>query len=263
MKFKKYIYITLIVLGVLLVLYPIVRHFEHEQSSMQSTNDFEEYVQSIQDKDREQLAKEIEKYNQSTLNQSVSDPYSSGQEVYKINDRLAAHDVIGEIIIPKIQVKEPIYEGTSDTTLQKGIGHLSGTSFPSGGMGTHTMLAGHRGLPGAALFSRLNELEIGDTFSIYTVEGLHTYEVISIDTILPEAFQMEPLDANQDLATLVTCTPYMINSHRLLVTGTRVEKSANVGILKPLSMNWIVLASVGFLLVAGGILFWEIRCRRK
>ena len=140
---------------------------------------------------------------------------------------------------------------------------MSGTSFPSGGIGTHTMLAGHRGLPGAALFSRLNELEIGDTFSIYTVKGLHTYKVISIDTILPDAFQMEPLDANQDLATLVTCTPYMINSHRLLVTGTRVEENANVDIQRPLSIHWIVLASIGVLLVAGWILCWKIGCRRK
>lgn len=133
--------------------------------------------------------------------------------------------IMGYIQIPKIDANLPIYHGISDEVLAKGVGHLPKTAFPIGGEGSHTVLSGHTGLPEAELFSNLTELEMGDQFYIHILDEILVYQVDSIDVVLPsEAESLAPVPG-EDYCTLVTCTPYGVNSHRLLVRGSRVEGS--------------------------------------
>ena len=132
-------------------------------------------------------------------------------------------DVMAIIEIPKINVELPIYQGTDKATLAKGVGHICGSDLPIGGEGTHSLLAGHRGLPNAQLFTRLNELEVGDEFYIHLHETKLAYEVCQISVIKPEDTSGLGAQEGRDLISLITCTPYGINTHRLVVTGERKE----------------------------------------
>jgi LPXTG-site transpeptidase (sortase) family protein len=134
--------------------------------------------------------------------------------------------VMGVLEVPAIGLRLPIYHGANDQTMQKGCGHLAGTSLPVGGAGTHTVLFSHRGLPGNQLFTDLDHLKKGDTFSISVLGKRQVYRVETIRTVLPEAVETLTIQKEKDLATLVTCTPYGVNTHRLLVTGVRTKADA-------------------------------------
>lgn len=131
--------------------------------------------------------------------------------------------VMGYLEIPKISLRLPIYHGTGDAALQKGIGHLAGTSLPVGGSGTHCVLSGHRGLPSALLFTDLDQLETGDTFTLYVLDQRLSYQVDQILVVEPEDVSTLAPEDGKDYVTLVTCTPYGVNTHRLLVRGSRIE----------------------------------------
>ncbi len=141
---------------------------------------------------------------------------------------ISGDGVMGYLEIPAISVRLPIYHGTSDAALAKGAGHLEGSSLPVGGPGTHALLSGHRGLPSASLFTDLDELKEGDGFVIHVLGESHAYEVIRTETVLPEETEGIRIEEGKDLVTLITCTPYGVNTHRLLVTGERSEKSNGV-----------------------------------
>ncbi len=136
---------------------------------------------------------------------------------------VAGSGIMGRIKVPKLNIEFPIYHGTSEGVLQIAIGHIEGTSLPTGGKGTHCALSGHRGLPSAMLFTELDEMEIGDTFMLYVLDEVLTYQVDQILTVLPHEMDGLAIDPEEDYCTLVTCTPYGINSHRLLVRGVRVD----------------------------------------
>lgn len=130
--------------------------------------------------------------------------------------------VMGYIEIPRIDVRLPIYHGSSEEVLQQGVGHIESTALPIGGDYTHAVLTGHRGLPSAKLFTDLDRLEIGDQFYIHVLDEVLAYEIDEINTVLPDQLQeLQPIEG-RDLVTLVTCTPYGVNTHRMLVRGTRV-----------------------------------------
>lgn len=140
--------------------------------------------------------------------------------------------VMGYIEIPKIDVSLPIYHGTSEEALEKGAGHLDVTALPIGGEGNHSVISAHRGLPSAELFTRLDEMEKGDEFYIHVLDKTLAYEVDQIEVILPEELALLQPEDGKDLVTLLTCTPYAVNTHRLLVRGTRipyVEEEAQEG----------------------------------
>ncbi len=141
--------------------------------------------------------------------------------------------MMGYLEIPKIQVYLPIYHGTEDAVLAKGVGHLEGSSLPVGGDGTHAVLTGHRGLPSAALFTDLDQLEKGDTFTISVLGEELIYAVTEIQTVLPEETENLRIEGGEDQVTLVTCTPYGINTHRLLVTGTRQKELQQAQMILP------------------------------
>lgn len=130
--------------------------------------------------------------------------------------------VMGYIEIPRLGERLPIYHGTDEAVLQIAVGHIEGSSLPVGGLGTHCVLSGHRGLPSAKLFTDLDKMELGDTFQLFILDEVLTYQVDQILTVLPEDVSALEIEEDQDLCTLVTCTPYGVNSHRLLVRGHRI-----------------------------------------
>ena len=150
-------------------------------------------------------------------------PFSDEDEqIYQSQLRLPDTDVMGYVVIPKIDVSLAIYHGTDDTVLHNGVGHIEGSSLPVGGIGTHSVLAGHRGLVSARLFTDLDRLVLGDTFQIRVLKEVLTYEVDEIKTVLPSDSSILHIDSKEDYCTLMTCTPYGVNSHRLLVRGHRI-----------------------------------------
>ena len=142
---------------------------------------------------------------------------------------------MGYIEIPKIEVSLPVYHGTDEAVLQIAVGHVEGSSLPTGGEGTHVVLSGHRGLPSARLFTDLDQLEEGDLFVMRVMDQIMTYEVDQVLIVLPEEMDALAIDPEQDYCTLVTCTPYGINSHRMLVRGHRTENEEVEQIIKVVS----------------------------
>lgn len=175
--------------------------------------------------------------------------------------------MMGYLEIPKLGVELPIYHGTGEVVLAKGVGHLTGSAFPIGGEGNHSVLAGHTGLPGAELFTNLTELAEGDTFCISVLGQLLIYEVDQVKTVLPgEGEDLTPVPG-EDHCTLVTCTPYGINSHRLLVRGKRVETGPETAPRQePVRqghspLNWLLPLALGLPLLIAGVLLAVIKRR--
>lgn len=211
--------------GAGIFLYPLISNglAEKHQSDV-----IQDYQKHLNDEDKSFYASEMQKareYNESLVGDPVHDPFVPGTG-YALPDNyldcLNIDGIMGYIEIPKIQVKLPIYHGTSSETLEKGVGHIESTTLPIGGDFTHSVLTGHRGLPSAKLFTDLDQLKVGDRFYIHVLDQVLAYEVDQIQIILPEEMQVLSNIPGRDLITLVTCTPYGVNTHRLLVRGTRI-----------------------------------------
>ena len=147
---------------------------------------------------------------------------------YESQLSMDASGIMGYINIPKIRCTLPLYHGTSDEVLQVAVGHIEGSSLPVGGESSHCVVSGHRGLPSARLFTDLDQLEVGDTFTLRVLDQVLTYEVDKISIVFPHEMDLLTISEGEDLCTLVTCTPYGVNSHRLLVRGHRVDKGDDV-----------------------------------
>ena len=193
----------------------IIGDYENVYAEMPKENLTDEYNKAVQ-------------YNSALVGDPVYDPFVPGtgyqlpdnyEEVLNINK----DGIMGFIEIPKIAVKIPIYHGSSEKTLEKGVGHLEMSALPIGGVGNNPILTGHRGLPRAELFTRLDELKIGDKIYIHVLNDILAYEVDNIITILPDKLTELAAYKDKDMITLITCTPYGINTHRLVVQGHRVE----------------------------------------
>ena len=149
-------------------------------------------------------------------------------ETYKSLLSVTDDGIMGHVAIKKIDVQLPIYHGSDDKVLATGVGHLEGSSLPVGGMGTHAVITGHRGLPAAKLFTDLDQMEVGDTFTVTVLGKTLTYQVDQIKIVLPEKTEDLVIDPERDYCTLLTCTPYSVNTHRLLVRGVHVDTPADV-----------------------------------
>lgn len=229
---KNVVRIILIVgfcVGLIISLYPLISNIYSRRNQIQVINDYTEDIKEI---DTKQIAKELElanAYNRK-LNQTIvlTDPFDPSaidmaDDVYYDILNYTDDGVMAYINIPKIDVNLPIYHGTDSEHMLKGVGHLVGTSFPVGGVDTHAVLSAHSGLSTAELFTNLADLKKGDLFYIHVLDDVLAYEVDKINVVKPDETNDLKIVPGQDYVTLVTCTPYGINSHRLLVRGHRVE----------------------------------------
>ena len=209
--------------GLSVLLYPLVSDFINSRSQSKVIASYVENVQSLDNSAYEAVLREARDYNDS-LEPGLGRFSVKDQALEDYHHLLGADGApIGYIDIEKIQVSLPIYLGDSDLVLQVGAGTMPGASLPIGGPGTHAVLTGHRGLPTSKLFTDLDQMEVGDTFVIHVLEETLTYQVDQIKIVLPEEMEELELQEDRDLCTLITCTPYGVNSHRMLVRGTRID----------------------------------------
>lgn len=267
----------LIALG--LTLYPLIaaKYNEVHQSAI-----YAEYAQIVEQKDdaeKERILELARQYNEA-LKPGVQEAYSQdlllwASEDYADQLNIAGNGIMGYVVIPGIDVNLPIFHGTDDGTLAKGVGHLLGSSLPVGGTGTHTVLTGHSGMASQKMFSDLADMRVGDVFYLDVLGERLAYEVQEINTVLPYDTSLLEIEPEEDLCTLVTCTPYGVNTHRLLVRGERIpyeesaeEETDDIDIvpikstweqqyLKGLCVGILVVAVFGAVLLAVG--FWRKR----
>lgn len=264
-------------IGLGIFCYPIVSNFF---STKEHHTIISEYNETIKAMDAEQLEKEkkkVEEHNERLVQSEVDfvDPFSnnasgeggSGNRSYY--DALNLDPAIGSITIPKINVELPIYHGTDDKVLSRGVGHLENSSLPSEKLGTHSVLTAHRGLPSAKLFRNLDELTIGDQFTVQVLDEMLLYEVHDINVVLPHETEWLQMDMDKNLVTLLTCDPYMINTHRLLVTGHLIphDQEKEQGLAQPQEeegnnsyVYWI--GAIAVMAVISSIV-WFVRRRKK
>lgn len=226
MKKKDFSTIALIIVffvGVSVLLYPTVSDYWNSLHQSQAIATYADSVENMDEQDYEKLWDAAVSYNQK-LFQSGHGLGLKDEEKEEYNELLdvSGTGIMSYIEIPKIKCSLPVYHGTDEGVLQIAVGHIEGSSLPVGGLNTHCVLSGHRGLPSAKLFSNLDKLEEGDIFMIRTLDQTLTYEVDQIRIVLPDEVEDLKIEEGKDLCTLVTCTPYGINTHRLLVRGHRV-----------------------------------------
>ena len=235
---KKSSFVTVILIaaffiGALLLLYPTISDFWNSFHQSRAIASYAEQVADLDENAYDRLWEDARIYNKTLgdrMNRCVM--AEEQKKAYAALLNIADNGVMGYIEIPKVRCNLPIYHGTDEAVLQVAIGHVPGSSLPVGGESTHCVLSGHRGLPSAKLFTNLDELETGDVFMLRVLDETLTYEVDQIRTVLPNELGDLAIVEGEDYCTLVTCTPYGINSHRLLVRGHRVENHAGASTIR-------------------------------
>ncbi len=220
--------------GLAIFLYPSVSNYINSKNQSRAISNYEEAMASISEEDYTKFWQEAYQYNEELstkpMNFSLND-----EELAKYNSVLnpTGTGIIGYIEIENIGVNLPIYHGTEESVLQVGIGHLEGTSFPTGTKSTHAVLSGHRGLPSSKLFSDLDQMIVGDTFLLHIMDQTFAYQVDNISIVLPEEVTGLAIVDGEEYVTLVTCTPYGVNTHRLLVRAKRVDYNEETKLIVP------------------------------
>ena len=233
-KKRSKLWIIIFILGLAVLLYPLFSRIYYDYRGNEEVTSFRQGLDNVTSAEVEESLNLAYAYNSSLLsgeNTHLGDPYSDEDKeagLVEYARMLEVNEKLGVVTIPRINMDFPIYAGTNESVLQKGVGHLEGTSFPIGGLNTHSVLTAHRGLPENKLFTDLDKMEIEDLFFVETLAGELAYKVIEIKVIEPTEINELTINKNQDLVTLLTCTPYMINSHRLLVVGERTEVPAEM-----------------------------------
>ena len=219
--------ILALVAGLSLLLYPTVSDYWNSLHASQAVASYDQAVKSMDEGKYDELLQRAGQYNRDLfLRGTLFALTDEEREDYNSQLDIDGSGVMGYIEIPTIKVSLPIYHGTSDDVLQVAVGHLEWSSLPVGGESTHCVLSGHRGLPSAKLFTNLDQLTEGDLFVIRTLDEVLTYEVDRILIVLPSELQALAAEEGKDLCTLVTCTPYGVNSHRMLVRGHRIDNQS-------------------------------------
>ncbi len=226
--------VLLIVVGAGILIYPSVSEFLSEKNISRAVASYDTTVQDMEQQQQNDLLQAASRYNQllepSAGSRSLSFDENGkplSQESYRRILDIDGNGMMGYISIPKLNLTVPIYHGTSEAVLQVGVGHLENSSFPVGGESTHACLSGHRGLPTADLFTDLDKMGTGDVFYIKVLNRTLCYQVDQILTVLPQETQELAISKGKDYVTLITCTPYSVNSHRLLIRGVRKPYEEN------------------------------------
>lgn len=222
-RISTIILIFVFLIGLSLLLYPTVSYRWNSMHQSRAIANYVEDVQNLDEDTQEQVWQNAVNYNKalSQIGGNIILPQDMLEE-YNANLNVTGNGIMGYVEIESISCFLPIYHGTQEEILQIAVGHIEGSSLPTGGASTHCVLSGHRGLPSARLFTDLDRLVPGDIFTINVLDETITYEVYEILTVLPHEVDELKIEENQDLCTLVTCTPYGVNTHRLLVKGRRI-----------------------------------------
>lgn len=228
-----FLLILVFLIGLSLLLYPSVSDWWNSMHQTRAIANYSETVSQLDAGVYDEIWRQAEGYNAALAQQGIR---------WTLDDEALAEygrqldpggtGIMGYIEIPRIDCSLPIYHGTDDSVLQIAIGHIAGSSLPVGGESTHAVLSGHRGLPSAKLFTNLDQLEVGDLFMLEVLNEVLSYEVDQILIVLPHEVDTLVIEDGEDLCTLVTCTPYGVNSHRLLVRGHRVENQASANTIR-------------------------------
>ncbi len=221
---KTVLFLTLgFLIGISVLLYPAFSNYWNSKTQSRAIVDYEAVLEYLEPEDYSAIFQAAYDYNEAL--RAVELPLMHYDQVPGYYDtlKLEGTSIIGYVKIAKIGVELPIYHGTSESVLNRGVGHLEGTSLPVGGESTHSVMSAHRGLPSAKLFTDLDRLEKGDTFQITVLDQVLTYQVDQVKVITPREIDDLQIVEGKDYCTLFTCTPYGINTHRLLVRGIRIE----------------------------------------
>ena len=231
-KLIIFLFILMIVLGLGMILFPLISNQVNKIQYQKVIGTYDDKIVQNSETENNQMLTEAREYNSSISTTDIIDvfqnPVQTNSTEYLSILNVDDNGMMGYISIPKIDVRIPIYHGTSSDILQKGVGHLEGSSFPVGGESTHAILSAHRGLPSSRLFTDLDQLEEGDIFYIYVLNEVLAYQVDQILVTEPSETEALKIVDGKDYVTLVTCTPYAINTHRLLVRGERIEYNKQV-----------------------------------
>ena len=255
-------------IGLSVMLYPSFSNYWNSRVQSRAVASYNNDVQKMSKQDYKRMFQEADDYNEE-LNK-IDHPFENYGEIPGYDDILnvSGTGIIGYVTIDRIKTELPIYHGTSEGVLQIGVGHLEGSSFPVGGVGTHTVLSAHRGLPSAKLFSNLDEMEEGATFQITVLNRVLTYQVDQIHIVEPGDLDDLQVDPEKDYCTLMTCTPYGINTHRLLVRGVRVDGSANAYVpadayqIEPNVVAVATTITITVIMIVISFVMWAVK-RRK
>ncbi len=262
-KLRKYLIVILFIVGLLFMLYPTISNYWNDikQSSVIAKNI--EKVEELTEEDYTELLENARIYNEYIAKNNFLQMTKAQLARYKNVLKVSEDGMMGYIEIPKINVKLPIYHGTSDEVLQVAIGHMEGSSLPIGGKSTHTVLLGHRGLPSAQLFTSLDKMGEGDIFYLNFLKEKIAYEVDNVSVVEPEELDDLKIIEGEDYATLVTCTPYGVNTHRLLVRGKRTEISEDIDIKTTLNALDIIKILVIIFIVIIMIIILRHQLKKK
>ncbi len=231
-KLANLLLILIFFIGLSILLYPSVSNYVNEKHASRVITDYDQAVENLEEEDYSRELAAAKEYNAylagfPNLAEAAASEQKRGDSPYGSLLDVGGNGIMGIIKIPSIQVNLPIYHGTEESVLQVAAGHYIGSSLPVGGSGTHAILTGHRGLPSAKLFTDLDRLEEGDLFYLKVLGKILEYRIDQIQVVLP--YELDSLSAveGEDYVTLVTCTPYGINSHRMLIRGSRIPYDGN------------------------------------
>lgn len=273
MKKKKDLISTVILVLTLLVglsvmLYPIVSDWWNSKTQSKLVQSYEETISKIDETQFEEMLNQANEYNKQLA--KIHSPLTSYNEIpdYESVLDVTGTGIIGYVTIPQIDVELPIYHGTNENVLSKAVGHLQGSSFPVGGESTHAVISAHRGLPSAKLFSDLDMLVVGDVFTITVLNHTYSYMVDKISIVEPDQLDNLTIESGEDYVTLMTCTPYGVNSHRLLVRGSRIENDELAKALRVTADatrvdNMVVMPFIALPLLIILLVFWKVKGRKK
>lgn len=232
-KLSTMLLILVFLVGLSLLLYPTFSDWWNSFHQSQAITNYSDTVANLNNEEYEAIWNSAADYNALLARTGIHWNLSETEQAeYKSQLDPGGTGIMGYIEIPKINCSLPIYHGTDASILQIAIGHIEGSSLPVGGKSSHCVLSGHRGLPSAKLFTNLDQLEVGDRFMLRVLDETLTYEVDQILIVLPDELTALGIEDGQDYCTLVTCTPYGVNTHRLLVRGHRVENAAEASSIR-------------------------------
>ena len=270
-RLSTFMIILIFLAGVSFLAYPTVSNLWNQAHQSRAIATYSKQVEKLDDSENKKMLKAARKYNKSLLKKSDHWKLSKkDKKKYESLLDVSGTGIMGYIEVPKIDCSLPIYHGTDEGALQIAIGHLEGSSLPVGGKSTHCVLSGHRGLPSARLFTDLDQMEEGDIFILNILGRKLAYEVDQIRVVLPEEMSDLEIEEGKDLCTLVTCTPYGINTHRLLVRGHRteyvekkVEEEQKEVQTKKTDIRLMIAGGAGVLILLIIIIVIVIKRRRK